>query len=185
MNTIITSKEAILEASRKLAFETGLQSISIRSVATSCGISVGSVYNYFPSKADLIAATVEGVWETIFHNEAQNQQPEGFIECVIWLYDRIQKGSSEYPTFFTLHSMSFAVDDKEKGREMMAHYFIHMKAGLLQALSNDKCVREGAFTDGFTQTDFIDFIFYNVLNLSMKKEKNCNMLIEVIRRTIC
>ena len=67
MNTFITSREAILAASRKIATEQGLQAINIRAVAQNCGVAVGSVYYYFPSKADLVAATVEDVWKSIFH----------------------------------------------------------------------------------------------------------------------
>ena len=45
MNTVVTSKEIILEASKKLIREEGLNSINIRSVACACGVSVGSIYN--------------------------------------------------------------------------------------------------------------------------------------------
>lgn len=184
MNTIITSRKAMIEASQKIAFETGLHSINIRTVAANCGVAVGSVYNYFPSKADLIAATVKKVWEEIFHNASQSRPPAEFTQCVVWLYDTIQKGSTEYPSFFTIHSMSFAVSDKEKGREVMAHYFAHMKDGLLQALLSDQLVRKNIFTDAFTPTDFVDFVFSNIMSLSMQKAKNCDTLIEIIRRII-
>ena len=53
MNTVVTSKEIILEASKKLIREEGLNSINIRSVASACGVSVGSIYNYFDSKSEL------------------------------------------------------------------------------------------------------------------------------------
>ena len=68
MNTVVTSKEIILEASKKLIREEGLNSINIRSVASACGVSVGSIYNYFDSKSELVAATVESIWSEIFHN---------------------------------------------------------------------------------------------------------------------
>ena len=55
MNTVVTSKEIILEASKKLIREEGLNSINIRSVASACGVSVGSIYNYFDSKSELVA----------------------------------------------------------------------------------------------------------------------------------
>ena len=67
MNTVITSREAILETSRRLIREQGWGAVSIRSVAQACSISIGSVYNYFDGKSDLIAATVESVWGDIFH----------------------------------------------------------------------------------------------------------------------
>lgn len=46
MNTVVTSKEDILKASRELIRERGWSAISIRSVAAACGVSVGSIYNY-------------------------------------------------------------------------------------------------------------------------------------------
>ena len=51
MNTIVTSKEEILKNSRELIREKGWAAVSIRSVASACGVSVGSIYNYYDSKA--------------------------------------------------------------------------------------------------------------------------------------
>ena len=51
MNTVVTSREDILKASRRLVQEGTAEGISIRSVAAACGVSVGSIYNYFQSKS--------------------------------------------------------------------------------------------------------------------------------------
>ena len=56
MNKVVTSKEEILAASRELVLEKGIMSLSMRSVAEACGVAVGSIYNYFPSKAELLSA---------------------------------------------------------------------------------------------------------------------------------
>ena len=61
MNTVVTSKEKILKTSRELIQEQGWSAVSIRSVAAACEVSVGSIYNYFDSKTDLISSTVESV----------------------------------------------------------------------------------------------------------------------------
>ena len=49
MNTVVTSKEDILKVSRKLIQQQGWSAVNIRSVAAACGVSVGSIYNYFDS----------------------------------------------------------------------------------------------------------------------------------------
>lgn len=67
MNTVVTSKEQILKASRELIQRQGWSAVNIRSVAAACGVSVGSIYNYFDSKAALVGAAVESVWCEIFH----------------------------------------------------------------------------------------------------------------------
>ena len=52
MNTMITSKEEILKASRKLIRQKGWEAVNIRAVAAACGVSVGAIYYYFDSKAE-------------------------------------------------------------------------------------------------------------------------------------
>jgi AcrR family transcriptional regulator len=50
--------EAIIEAARALASENGLGAVQIVPVAEHAGIAAGTVYRYFPSKDDLVAALV-------------------------------------------------------------------------------------------------------------------------------
>ena len=44
MNPMATSKENILQISRKLIQQNGWAGVNIRSVAAACGVSVGCVY---------------------------------------------------------------------------------------------------------------------------------------------
>jgi AcrR family transcriptional regulator len=50
--------EAIVEAARALASESGLGAVQIIPVAERAGIAAGTVYRYFPSKDDLVAAVI-------------------------------------------------------------------------------------------------------------------------------
>ncbi|MBU5592986.1 TetR/AcrR family transcriptional regulator [Clostridium sp. MSJ-4] len=184
INKIVTSKEAILAVCRELAAEHGLQSLNMRKVAEKCNVSVGSVYNYFPSKADLIAATIQDVWQSIFNMEKICKQSVTFPEYVTWIFESVQVGVAEYPNFFTAHSVSFASSDKGKARQVMMEYFGHIKAGMLDALQNDHKVKPVAFSEAFTQIAFVDFVFSSLLALLMKKESSCTMLTEIIKRSI-
>jgi AcrR family transcriptional regulator len=49
---------AIIAAARALAAEAGMGSVQIAAVAARAGIAAGTVYRYFPSKTELIAALV-------------------------------------------------------------------------------------------------------------------------------
>src|SRR5262249_58191990 len=55
--------DAILAAAAQLAAEAGINAVQIAPVAERSGIAAGTVYRYFPSKTDLIAALVESVSE--------------------------------------------------------------------------------------------------------------------------
>jgi AcrR family transcriptional regulator len=51
-------QEAIVAAARALASESGMAAVQIVPVAERAGIAAGTVYRYFPSKDDLVAALV-------------------------------------------------------------------------------------------------------------------------------
>jgi AcrR family transcriptional regulator len=56
-------REAIVEAARALAAEGGMAAVQIASVAARAGIAAGTVYRYFPSKTELVAAVMAVVSE--------------------------------------------------------------------------------------------------------------------------
>ncbi len=119
MNTIVTSKEEILKTSREMIRQQGWSAISIRSVAAACGVSVGSIYNYFDSKSDLVGATVESVWCEIFHRPDNDAVFRDVQVCVTWIYERMAYGGEQYPGFFTLHSLGFMGKEKSDGKRRM------------------------------------------------------------------
>jgi AcrR family transcriptional regulator len=56
-------REAIAAAARALAAEGGMAAVQIAPVAARAGIAAGTVYRYFPSKTELVAAIVTAVSE--------------------------------------------------------------------------------------------------------------------------
>lgn len=184
MNKIVTSREAILEVSQKIASEKGLQAINIRTVAKECNVSVGSIYNYFPSKADLVIATIEQVWKSFFHMRDACYQFQNFIDCVEWVFQTIQKGTREYPGFFLAHAQGLDNEGTYQGKEMMDRYFKHIQDGLLYVLHQDIKVNKSTFTESMSEEDFIHFVFTNMLNLLSQNEQSCHILKEIIKRVI-
>ena len=170
MNTVVTSREDILKASRRLVQEGTAEGISIRSVAAACGVSVGSIYNYFQSKTDLVAATVESIWADIFHTPAEDRVLCSLELYISWLFQHFQYGDKMYPGFFGLHALSFS--EKEK------------KAGLLQVIRKDKDIRESVFSETFTPKDFAHLIFMYMISSLVLRDYDCSKLLESIRRIV-
>jgi len=56
-------REAIITAARALAAEGGMAAVQIAPVAARAGIAAGTVYRYFPSKTELVAAVMAAVSE--------------------------------------------------------------------------------------------------------------------------
>ena len=107
MNKVVTSREEILKVSRELLKEQNGAALNIRTVASACGVSVGSIYNYFHSKSELTAAAVESIWNDIFCFPEKGNGFDSFTDCVAWIFACMKKGSESYPGFFMLHSTIF------------------------------------------------------------------------------
>ncbi len=75
-----TSRDELLEAAYRIAEEHGLAALSVRGLAGACGVSVGTVYNHFPSKAALTVAVTELFFRRAFYEGFCHPVPdEGFL----------------------------------------------------------------------------------------------------------
>ena len=182
MNTSVTSRDTILSVSRQFITQNGFGSVNMRAIAAACGVSVGSVYNYFPSKGDLICAVVESVWHDIFHLSGQSNQFSSFTDCVKWLFDSIRQGCAECPAFFTLRSLSFSASEKQKGREMMERSFAHIRASMLRVLQSDPNVRKDAFDGELGREEFVQMVFTLITTALLEDQQDCRALLVLVRR---
>lgn len=55
--------EKLIEETRRQVMEVGYTALNIRDVARNCGVGIGTVYNYFPSKDALIAQFLLQDWK--------------------------------------------------------------------------------------------------------------------------
>lgn len=184
MNTIVTSKEEILKASRELIRQEGWSAISIRSVAAACGVSVGSIYNYFDSKTELVGATVESVWEEIFHCPENADMFQNIVSCITWMFERMAYGSRQYPGFFTLHSLSFMQKEKSEGKLRMQHAWRHILDVLCFVLKQDAGIRQDAFTDDFTAEKLANVLFSLMLSALLREDYDPSAILEIVRRLL-
>ena len=177
-------RDKILEVASEVFRENGFEATSMSQIAALAGGSKGTLYNYFPSKASLLAAVVEKIWEGIFHKDRMPRQPEGFLANVRWLFERLHSGSEQFPDFFTAHAAGFSSGEAGKGREVMNSYFGHIKRGLIKSLSNDPCVRADAFDDVFTPAALAEFVFDSLLALFVRNAPDCETLLALIQRAV-
>lgn len=184
MNKIVTSKEEILETSRKLIQQQGWSAVNIRSVATACGVSIGSIYNYFDSKAALVGAAVESIWFEIFHRPDDATVFQDTIACITWMYERMEYGCKQYPGFFTLHSLGFMQEDKSDGKRRMQQTWQHILDGLSFVLKRDSKVRKDAFNEQFTAEKFADVLFFLMLSALFRQDYDAEAVLEIVRRTV-
>ena len=87
MPKIIRDLESrLLEEAKKQINESGYSALTIRKVAQACGVGVGTVYNYFPSKDALLATYMLSDWNrcttAINAVATYSDSPEPVVRCI-------------------------------------------------------------------------------------------------------
>lgn len=100
------SKAKIVETALKLFAENGYDATSIRMIAQAAGISQGLMYNYFGSKADLLAEIMHlmmvysaEAWDNIPHNAPPLDQLKTLIRNT---FAELQKREDFWRVFYSL-----------------------------------------------------------------------------------
>ena len=79
-------KDRLIAEAKKQIEESGYSAMTIRSVAKACGVGVGTVYNYFPSKEALVATHLLEDWkgcvDAIRQTAEQAEEPRQVLACI-------------------------------------------------------------------------------------------------------
>ena len=93
-------REQLLLTARKQIEENGYANTTIRSVAAECGIAVGTVYNYFPSKDMLIATFISEDWRACM-DAVRAYGAEDAETYLRRMYDALRGFAASYRTLFS------------------------------------------------------------------------------------
>ena len=181
LNTNITSRQDILNTARSLARDMSLSLIGIRQVADACDISVGTVYNYFPSKADLLAALTEDIWRTAFDGHLDDADNLGFVDYVSWLFQRARSATSGFPSFLSRHPLHFRSMEKKEGRAVMENMFQYLKSSMRASLDRDKNAAITSLYTNINPDELVEFAFVNLYSLLASGSDNCDTLLKVLQ----
>lgn len=94
-------REKLLTEAKRQVMENGYTSMTIRSVATACGVGTGTVYNYFPSKDVLVANFMLEDWmeciQSIHQGMSEAEDAKAALYC---MYQELTKYEKKYTNLF-------------------------------------------------------------------------------------
>ena len=171
---------ALLASARRIACEQGVESISIRNLAADVGVSVGTVYNYYESKQDVLIALTEEYWQGVLAELQQCVTAERFPDQIaqITIFLRSRMNDCAEILMKSLHAYA------EPGRERMAAMQSRLKRALIQRLEQDSAIQAKVWSGALTKQAFAGFVLQNLLLLLQEKQADMEPLLEVIRRIL-
>lgn len=100
-------RETILLAAREALLHSGYDALTMRGVARACGIAVGTMYNYFPSKEMLAAAVMLEDWQQVCADmRADCERADSAGAGLTAIYGRIARFYDSYRDVWAGYSFS-------------------------------------------------------------------------------
>jgi AcrR family transcriptional regulator len=109
----------ILRTSSKHFIQKGYVEVNMRDIANEAGTSVGTLYNYYPTKKALFMASRQ-IWMESFHEQTRTEMRPGedpwvFLENLLFkLMDGLSHWSGLYDEFITSAKGELVAEDLEK-----------------------------------------------------------------------
>lgn len=130
---ITALREKLLTYARQALLQEGGPELTIRSVASACGVAVGTVYNYFPSKESLIEAVILSDWEVMMERlRGELTQDCDALESLRIICDELQAFAVTYYDVLSIPPTRLNANDSFRERHGI---FVKQLCDLIQPIT--------------------------------------------------
>jgi len=137
------TRAAILDAAARLFTEQGYQATSVADVATAAGVSLGTVYQYFRDRSDLVAALLQAqVTRMLGQTDTRWRASEGRVGLYRVLHNFVASYAERAPMSRVWEEVCHFDDDLADLRRTLSRVFTGVVARELR-----RAAREGLLRD--------------------------------------
>ena len=173
-------RQTLITCAQKIECDEGVDAISIRRLAAEAKISVGTVYNYFDSKREVLLSLTEDYWNNTLREMRAAVHAERFSDQVaqIVVFLRTKMNDCAEILMRGLH------EDEQAGRARMAAMHDTLVLALAERLRGDREIQPGVWNETFTVEAFAQFTLFNLLALLERRESDMEPFLEIMRRIL-
>jgi len=157
-------KEQIVDEAKKQLMENGYAKTTIRSVAAACGIGIGTMYNYFPSKDMLISSFMLDDWKkcTSQMKKLKTKDELTFLEKI---HDHLEDFIDKYDYLFKDQDAApvYAATFSERHTQL-----IGVLADIIMTICKDKEYEDPQFIAGHIAESIL---FWTLKDIPFDKQK--------------
>ena len=137
----VIDPEKLVSQAYAIASRDGVSALSVRKVAAACGIAVGSVYGYFPTKADLTAAVLTRFFDENLSDElCAVHLGERFTSYVRRFREALCAARADMSIDWFAEMRRLPSSEQEALEAVRAPMLAHIERGLIRVLDADEAV---------------------------------------------
>lgn len=137
----VIDRDKLVAQAYAIASHDGISALSVRKVAAACGIAVGSVYGYFPTKADLTAAVLTRFFDENLSDElCAMRSGERFTSYVRRFREALCAARADMNVDWFVEMRRLPSGEQEVLEAVRAPMLAHIERGLTRVLDADEAV---------------------------------------------
>lgn len=184
-NKPVINKQQILDVAFDIASTSGLSGLSIRDVARACDVAVGTVYNYFPTKSDLVNDVVGRFWnEALAGHMPKATAGCNFVDFCQELAGELSQALGRFRDDWLAEVSALNAHDLAAARAREEACFVHIRAGLAVALEQDPGIIRARLEGPFAPQPLCTFVWDSLLSSIKHGDSSCQTLFALLRHTL-
>lgn len=183
-NRPVISKQQILDTAYAIAADSGLASLSVRRVAETCGVAVGTVYHSYPAKSDLVNDVIARFWnEALGTCMPKPDEGDDFVDFCRALTGRVSGALALFKSDWLAQVHALGAHDLASAREREEACFAHVRAGLAAVLVADPNIEHARLTGALSAERVAGFTWAGILSAAEHGDDG-ETLLALLRRSL-
>lgn len=173
-------RDQLIDEAYLIASNDGISALSVRKVATACGIAVGSVYVYFPTKADLTAAVLTRFFDETFSDEfCAVRSGERFTSYVRRFRTTLSQARTAMSIDWFTEMRRLSRKEHVALEEVRGPMLTHMERGLQRVLDADEAVDRSRLV-GPMNSESVARLTLRAIFASLMEDAECETLFALL-----
>lgn len=183
MARIIDNPRAlILGEARKILYNEGYPSVSIRRVAQECNVSIGTIYNYFSTKKELILEMMTSYWQEFLDKAAVITKSQAdFYEKLRYIFQEVFSFVSRFKSVW-LSKAFYESPDYVEGGIQREHIYVGRLTAMIEELLREKAPDKGQAE--FEAEKMASFIVINFMSMVQSRNYDYDFFEDVLRKIL-
>lgn len=184
MKTPAVTREVLLASAYAIADAHGVAALSIRGLAKECGVSVGTIYNYFQDKGELTTATTALFFKRAFYNDfCHPPTGERYLDFCERMFTSMKNAISTFKVRWLKGVDALPSAERAAAHFCEAKQIDHVLHSLIAVYEHDARITSD-LPSAFDAQTVSRFTLFNVLEALKGDEPDCAVLFGLLERTL-
>ncbi|MBI9109018.1 MAG: TetR/AcrR family transcriptional regulator [Spirochaetales bacterium] len=178
-------RELILKKAEVLLFNEGYSSVNIRRVAKDCGIAVGTIYNYFPGKKELVIEMMVNFWINFFLkiNTEINSDKDFYLKLK-YIMDELSCILKRFKDVWLKNELYSTPDYIASGMQEHNTHIGKLISMIEEMLKSELEARNREIDNGFTTHSMAKFIVINFISMIQMPFMDYDFFEKILKKLI-